>query len=207
MRRSAFTLVEILVTVTIGVLILAATLMIFNFSNRSRNVTATARALQTALLVQERFNEDLSRLIPGSSTIKFHDKNPGRISFWAYDPEFTAGAEIGVRGVVYYRDETTGLVKREWNDRVDAVGVAPLKSLEFWPFMGPTGPLVRVNMVVSREKGEPPGPDTVHTFLGRIPQPRGHPSLKWKPVSGFKTAKEDEPKGVSLPGVEEEKKK
>lgn len=207
MSKRGFTLVEILVTVTIGVAIMSATLMIFNFSNRSRNVTATARALQTALLVQEQFSEDLSRLIPGSSTIKFHEKNPGRISFWAYDPASTAGAEIGVRGVVYYRDEATGLVKREWSDRVDAVGVAPLKSIEFYPFMSPTGPLIRVRMVVSREKGEPPGPDTVHTFLGRIPQPRGHPSLKWKPVSGFKDAKQDEPKGVSLPGVEDEKKK
>lgn len=206
MMRRGFTLVEILVTVTIGVVIMAAALMIFNFGNRSRNVTATARALQTALLVQERFNEDLSRLIPGSSTIRFHDK-PDRVSFWAYDPEFTAGGAIGVRGVVYFRDEVTGLIKREWNDRVDTVGVAPLRSIEFYPFMSPTGPLIRVNMQVGREPGEPPGPDTFHTFLARIPMPRSHPSLKWKPVSGFKTAKEDEPKGVSLPMAEADKKK
>lgn len=198
-RGRAFTLVEMVIVVTIGVAIFAAALMIFNFSNRSRSVTATARALQTALLIQERFQEDMGRLLPGASMpVKFDPARPSRISFYTYDPAAT-GDKLVMRPVVYLHDEATKLLMREWDARREAIGSAPLKKIEFVPFLSPTGPLIRVAMWVDREKGEPPGPPTVHAFLARIPTPRLHPALDAEMGNDFLEAS-DEPTDGTLPG-------
>lgn len=190
--RRGFTLVEMVVVVTIGVAIFAAALMIFNFSNRSRSVTATARALQTALLIQERFCEDMGRLVPAAgSPVGFDKKRPSRLSFWCVDPTHK-GDRVGIRGVKYsLKDDEPGLLMREWDGREEAVGAAPLESIAFAPFVSPTGTLVRVTMRVGREKGEPPGPATAHSFLARIPAPTFHKSLKVKLLSGFLDEKDD----------------
>lgn len=198
--RSAFTLAELLVAVTIGTAILSAALMIFSLSNRSRTVTATARALQTALLIQERFSDDLARLLPAASAPVQHaaDK-PSRISFYSYDPAAGGPGELLVRPVVYSHDPASGMLVREWDNQPQQLGVAPLKSIEFAPFLSPTGPLVRVTMSVGRSPGEPDGPPTVHSFLARIPAPRQHPSLELSISSPFRSP-QDEPADRSLPG-------
>jgi prepilin-type N-terminal cleavage/methylation domain-containing protein len=199
--RRGFTLVEILIAVTVGVAITATALMIFNFSNRSRSVTATARALQTALLIQERFQEDLGRLLPGASVpVKWDKAKPGRISFFAYDPAASGKDKLVMRPVVYLRDETSGLLVREWDARREAVGAAPLEFVKFAPFLSPTGPLIRVVLSVGREKGEPPGPPTRYAFLARIPTPRQHPQLDAEVGADF-IEPGDEPADGTLPGL------
>lgn len=199
MRRNGFTLVEMAVVVTIGTALFASTLMIYNFANRSRGVTASARALQTALLVQERFCEDLARLVPASAVpVAFAKDDPSRLAFWCHDPAGSSGGMLGVRAVKYTLPKVPGLLMREWDGRVEAVGAAPLESIRFLPFVGPTGLLVRVTLVVGREPGEPPGPAATHSFLARIPSPPFHKRLKLKLLSGFLEPK-DAPNDVELP--------
>ena len=99
MKRRAFTLVELTVTTAIAVVIFGAALMVYNFSNRSRGVTATARALQTALFIQEQLTTDLGRLVlAGAAPLSVPGDDPARLSFYAYDPALGKGAAMKVRG-------------------------------------------------------------------------------------------------------------
>ena len=200
MNRRAFTLVEILVAAAIGTTILAAVMAVFSLSNRSRGVTATARSLQTALLFQERFCEDLARLMPAaSSPVQFAPEKPARLSFYAYDPDAGTDGGVTLRPVSYSVDAGTNLLVREWNGARETVGVAPVKTLVFAPFMSPTGPLVRVTLSVGRAPGDPDGPPTAHSFLARIPAPAQDPRLDVAVPQGFRDAA-DEPGDRALPG-------
>lgn len=166
MSRRAFTLVELVVTVSIAVIIFGAALMIYNFSNRSRGVTASARALQTALLIQEELTTDLGRLVQaGASPLNVPADDPARLSFYAYDPALGKGAAMKVRGVVYRLAKPGAMLTRETGGAPAPIGTAPLAALVFSPFQCATGPYLRVTLTVGREPGEPPGPPTVHSFL------------------------------------------
>lgn len=199
--RSGFTLVEILVAATIGTVVFSSALMIYGFANRSRNVSASARALQTALLVQERVEEDLARLVQMSGApVRFFPKDPSRLAFVVYDASAgdAPGLVVPVRGVTYALDAPGGYLVRQVERTRESVGVSPLTTIAFLPFLSPTGPLVRVTMAVGREKGEPPGPDIHHAFLARIPTPRPHPSIRFETRSWF-VEKDDEPGHQTLP--------
>lgn len=199
MKRRAFTLAEILVVVSISVAIFASAWMIFHFSNRSRGVTATANALQTALLLQEHFLDDLGRLLPGASLpVLVRPDQPGRISFYAYDAQASTPDKLVINPVVYSVDAAKR-VHREWKRKRDPIGFAPFESLEFVPFVSPTGPLIRVTMVIGRAEGEPAGPSTTHSFLARIPTAVQHPALSLSAGADFLDPK-DEPGDGSLPG-------
>lgn len=199
MRRAAFTLVEILVTVTVFVVVFAAAVMIWNLSNRSRGVTATARALQTALLIQEQLADDMGRLIrAGPAPVRFSDKED-ILSFYTVDPVASLGQKLVVRGVAYARDSASGYLRRTIGTSSESVGVSPLTSIAFVPFLSPTGPLLRVSLMVGREQGEPPGPDTAHSFLVRIPASRQHPSLKIEAATPFVQAAHKPGAQVLLP--------
>lgn len=198
-QRRGFTLAEILIVVTISVAIFASALMIFNFSNRSRGVTATANALQTALLFQERFQDDLGRLLPGASMpVLVRPDQPGRISFYAYDAQASTPDKLVINPVVYAVDANKR-VQREWKKQRDPIGFAPFESLTFKPFLSPTGPLIRVSMVVGRAEGEPAGPSTAHAFLARIPTAVHHPALRLSAGAEFLDPK-DEPGDGTLAG-------
>lgn len=139
MRRAAFTLVEILVTVTVFVVVFAAAVMIWNLSNRSRGVTATARALQTALLIQEQIADDLGRLIrAGPSPLRFSEDKQDRLSFYTVDPVASLGQKLVIRGVAYARDPVSGYLRRIVGADHQSVGVSPLTPLApiGW-FLGP----------------------------------------------------------------------
>lgn len=192
MKRRGFTLAEILIVVAISVAIFATALMIFNFSNRSRGVTATANALQTALLLQEHFLDDLGRLMPGASMpVLVRPDQPARISFFAFDPQASTPEKLVMNPVVYSLDAAKR-VQREWKGKRDPIGFAPFESLTFKPFLSPTGPLIRVSMVVGRVDGEPPGPPTAHAFLARVPTAVQHPALRLSAGADFLDSK-DEP--------------
>lgn len=167
--RRAVTLVELVLTVTIAVVIFAAALMVYNFSNRSRGVTATARALQTALLIQEHLMGDLGRLVPaGSSPLNVPADDPGRLSFYVFDPAASTGREMKLSGVVYALPKKGALLTRESGGKPETIGTAPLERVEFTPFQCATGPYLRVTLTVGREDGEPAGPATVHSFLAPV---------------------------------------
>lgn len=163
--RRGFTLVEMVVTVTLATVVFGGAFMIYNFSNRSRGVTATARALQTALLIEEQLVTDMGHLVQAASEpLQVKDKQ--RLSFYAYDPKISAGRAMKVRGIVYNLEKKKGaLMTRACGDATEQLGTSPVTEVLFAPFECATGPFLRVTLTVGREDGEPPGPDTVHSFL------------------------------------------
>lgn len=196
--RNGFTLVEMIVTVTVAVVIFSASYMVWGLANRSRGVTASARALQTALLIQEQLADDLGRLIrAGPAPVRWVEGKEDRLSFYTVDPVASVGRKLVVRGVAYARDPASGYLRRTIGAAHESVGVSPLTSVAFVPFESPTGPLLRVSLLVGREKGEPEGPDTAHSFLVRIPVSRQHPSLQIDAATPF-ASDEDKPRRQEL---------
>ena len=202
-RRAGFSLVEIMIACTVGVVILASAMSIYNLSNKQRGVTASARALQTAMIVEETITADIHRLVMvGAGPLKFHPDKKSRLSFYAYDP--TAPKDpIGYRGVVYYlpevpADKTPQYLQREWDATANSVGVSPLTSIAFTPLMSPTGPVVRVVLTVGRDTADPDGPPLTHTFLARIPAPSASDAIEFKALADFKDG-DDKPSGQRLP--------
>lgn len=201
MRRSGFTLAELMVSLSIGVVIFGAALLIWNFSNRSRGVTATARALQTALFIEEQLCADLGRLVQaGESALHCPQGKTPRLSFYALDARAATGLVLPVRGITYALDGAPGLLTRECDRAVESLGSSPLTSVAFNAFQGAAGPLLRVTLTVGREPGEPPGPPTVHSFLARIPVAPPAEGLEIKVLSPF-SRPEDEPPADDLPDL------
>lgn len=203
MRRAGFTLVEILVACALGTAILGSAMLIYNLAGKQRGVTATARALQTAMLIEERFTSDIRRLVRvGAGPLKFEEGKP-RISFYAHDPTGPK-TPVGFRGVVYSlpplpADKTPQYLQREWDARVDSVGVSPLTSISFKPMVMPTGPAVRVTLTVGRDQSDPEGPALVHTFLVRVPSPNSSTDVEYQQLADFAEPDKDRPTGQRLP--------
>lgn len=195
--KKGFTLVEMVVTVTLATVVFGGAFMIYNFSNRSRGVTATARALQTALLIQEQLVTDMGHLVqPAAAPLQVRDKQ--RLSFYAYDPRISAGRAMKVRGVVYNLEKKKGaLMTRACGDAVEQLGTSPLTAAEFTPFECATGPFLRVTLTVGREDGEPEAPDTVHSFLVPV-NLTGGGGLQFPVETKFKD-EADEPENQEFP--------
>lgn len=194
--RRAFTLVELMVAVTIGVAVIGGAAAVWSFSERSRGVTATARALQTALLVQEELCADLARLVQVGGTPVSCPKDKGRISFYVLDDQAATGLKLPVHGVTYAHQKDRPLTRTS-QGAVRPLGTAPLTAASFEAFEGEPGAFVRVTLTVGREAGEPPGPPTVHSFLARLPPtpPAGLDVDIMSPVA----KDEDEPPAGDLP--------
>jgi type II secretory pathway pseudopilin PulG len=185
--RRGFTIIEILVTTGLTTIILSALWAMFSLGDRSRGVTATARALQTATLIQERMTNDLARIISRGAPFTFEPEGEkGRkLGFYVVDPEHAPpSGEVGVRAVLYRLPGDKQLLEREYNGRVEKLGSSPLVDAQFRPFLATNGPMVRVKLIVGRTKDDPAGPDFVHTFLVR-PELRGGDKLPLKPLSDF----------------------
>ena len=97
-------------------------------------------------------------------------------------------------------DRSPGLLKRECDRAVEALGSSPLTAASFDAFQGPAGSLLRVTLTVGREDGEPPGPATVHSFLARIPEGGSTEGFEIKVLSALKEA--DEPPATDLPDLQ-----
>ena len=185
--RGGFTLVELLISVSLAVIVFGAALTIWSLSNRSRGVSSTARALQTALFIEEQIESDLGRLVQLSATpVHVDAKQPSRLSFFAFDAEASRESVIAVHGVVYSLASPGANLQREWQGQVSPVGVSPLLAITFSPFSDGSGDLVRVTVEVGREPGEPAGPPTVHSFLVRLLRTDLDPSLEVKVVTAFR---------------------
>jgi prepilin-type N-terminal cleavage/methylation domain-containing protein len=201
-RRRGFTFIEILVTVTIVVVVFGAALMVYNFSNKSRGVTATARALQTAMLIQEHIVTDLGRLVlAGEAPLAVTGTDQSRLSFYAFDSAASSGGTMKASGVVYRLEPQgkTFRLMREHKGPAASIGTAPLQSLKFHAFQCATGPFLRVEMVVGREDGEPPGPDTVHSFLAPINVSPAAANIDFPVETAFRQPEIDEPTARDLP--------
>lgn len=198
-RRNAFTLAEVLVATALATALMSTAFLILSFSDRSRGVSASALALQTAALLEERITSDLARIVRASSALlRVGAKDPGRLSFFMFDVDGPRGKALPVRGVVYFRDPATGHARRECNGTVETIGLAPLEALRFHPVEAPLGPMVRVTLVVGRRPGEPAGPARVHTFLSRVASPRDPSRLSITRLSEF-LDKEDLPRAPAPP--------
>lgn len=184
MRRAA-TLVEVLIAAALGTVVLTAAWSMFQLGDRSRGVTASARALQTAMLIQEHVTNDLSRMVPLGVPFRYDPKKPHEIGFHVIDPAHTAGLRIGVRAVGYRFEGKDTLLLREYGAEESPVGPSPLTTIAFLPHVGATGPMVRVQLAVGRTPDDPPGPAIPHTFLVRPANPRATPGLTLEPLSGF----------------------
>lgn len=198
---SAFTIVEILVACVLMTLVLSGVWAMFSLGDRSRGVTATARALQTATLIQERLTNDLARMVVHGAPFLFEpETEKGRkLGFFVVDPEHKpANGEVGVRAVLYRLPGDSALMEREYAGKVERVGTSPLVDAQFRPFYATNGPMVRVVLRVGRTKDDPAGPAYLHTFLVR-PDLRAGDKLALKPLSDFVERPEVKEGSQSLP--------
>ena len=207
MKRSfdGFTLVEVIVALALSMLALSAAYAMLHLGDRSRHVTASAEGLRTALLIQERMEADLGALVyVRKGLVHWWKDRPARIAFYAYDAKAATAkpTEVGVRAVRYSWGKPGEMLKREWDAREESVGTSPLASAAFLPFQGPTGPMMRVNLLVGRGPGEPEGPPVYHTFLARLPAPRGARGLDYTIKSAFLEPKDDDSESDELPRPE-----
>ena len=185
-RGPGFTFAEIVVAAAIGVVVTGAALLVLQLGSSSRGATGAIEALAAAMLVEERIESDLRRLVAlGPCPVRFWPDDPSRLSFWAVDPSIPPGKKLSIRAVAYARDRASRFLVREWGEGKEHVGTSSLASIAFFPFLGPTGPAVRVSMAVDRPPGDPPGPPIAHSFLVRLPAPRHEPGVGFDLVSGF----------------------
>lgn len=183
--KAGLTLVEVLIAAALGTIVLAAAWSLFHVGDRSRSATASARALQTAMLIQEHVTNDLSRMVPLGVPFRFDPKKTDQIGFYVIDPAETAAREIGVRAVGYRLPGKDEHLLREYAAEEAPVGPSPLTTIAFLPYQGATGPMVRVRLAVGRTRDDPPGPPVPHTFLVRPANPRATPGLAFRALSGF----------------------
>lgn len=192
---------KILIAMALATAVISGAIMLYSFSNRSMGVTASSRALQTATFVEEIVTADLHRVAPSKGgPLRFYPDKPSRLGFYVYDPASQDGATIGIRAVQYLVNDKQHLV-REFDSRLEPVGVSPITSIEFFPFTCATGTRVRVNMAVGREKDEPAGPPMIHSFVVRLSKPRALPVVDTKLISDFQKT-EDKPTGQRLPRID-----
>ena len=200
MTRRGFTLLEVIVSMALMTIVLAGAWLMFSFSDRSRGVTATARALQTAMLIEETLTNDLARLVKNGGAFRFDPDHTNWITFTVVDPRHqTPDGTIGVRAVRYLLDPASSLLKRKYGDANDSIGTSPLVSIEFLPFRSLTGTLLRVNLTVGRTKDDPEGPPFFHTFLARPALTASAQNLKVESLSDVPDAPEAKNKGVPPP--------
>lgn len=200
--RRGFTIVEILVAAALMTVVFSGAWMLWSLGDRSRGVTATARALQTATLIQERLTNDIARMISRGAPFYFEPENEkGRtLGFYVVDGSHAPPTgEIRVRSVLYRLPGDNALIEREYDARVESIGTSPLVDAQFRPFASASGPMVRVVLKVGRTRDDPAGPPYVHTFLVR-PELRGASDrLPVKPLSDFIVRPEPREGSQNLP--------
>lgn len=198
-NRLGFTIVEIVLATALMALVIGVAFAVFNLSNRSQTVAGAANALQAAMFFQEQFEADLRALAPvKTAPIRYQPNLPvgqtrkPRISWWVYDlandPATADEPKMPVKPVVYSLDippeKKSALPQRAFDNKPASVGSSPFTSLAFDPFLGPTGPLIRVTVWVAKdvESKEPP---IIHTFLARIPSSPSGGAIKFDPRVDF----------------------
>lgn len=200
--KRAFTIVEILIACVLMTLVLTGIWAVWNLGDRSRGVTATARALQTAMLIQELVTNDLARLI--SAGVPFFFDPPSdrgrRLGFYVVDPSHAPpSGELGVHAVTYRLPGDDQQLERISAGRTERLGTSPLKDCEFRPFHSTTGAMVRVVLTVGRTQDDPAGPPYIHTFLVRPELYAAADRLPVKVLSEFDPRPETKEGNESLP--------
>lgn len=184
--RHAWTLVEILIAASLMTVVLSGGFLLFNFGDKSRGVTATARALQSAMMIEENLTNDLARLYANGTPFIHDDARKNMLRFYVIDPAHTpADGTVGLRAVTYVLDPPKSLLRRQYAGASETIGTSPLESVEFLPFRTVTGPMLRVNLVVGRTKDDPDGPPLVHTFLSRPALSSGEQGARLTMLSNF----------------------
>lgn len=205
MKRGGWTLLEVLVSLGLMTVVLSGAWMMFSFSDRSRGVTATARALQTALLIEETLTNDLARLMKNGGPFRWDPDHTNWIGFYVVDPLHTPpDGKVGVRAVRYQLEPAGSLLRRRYGDRNDPIGTSPLTSVEFLPFRSLTGTMLRVNLTVGRTRDDPEGPPLFITFLARPALSAGAGHLTIEALSDIQDTPQATHKGAPLvtpPGV------
>jgi hypothetical protein len=202
-QRRGATLVEVLVGAGLLLIVMTGSFTVLHMGGRARGVTASAESLRTALAVQERIEADLASLVRvDGQTVRWWSDRRARLAFYVFDPEPARGAspdEVGVRAVRYALARPGQMLRRESGGREGPVGSTPLTAIEFLPFTSPTGPLLRVNITIARGPDEPAGPPLTHTFLARIPAPRGARGVSVAIRSDFSDPADAESESDELP--------
>lgn len=186
MTRRGFTLVEMIVTVTIALFVMSAALGVWMLAYRSQGATSAFHALQAALLVEERLQDDLDRLMSvHASPVRYWPKDPARLAFYVVDPSARTGDKLGLRGVEYSHERAGAFLMRSCDGRRAPLGGLPLTSIVFTPFSTPDGSMVRVALEVAPPLDGPAGPPVVHSFLTRLPSLHRRPGVPFEILSGF----------------------
>jgi prepilin-type N-terminal cleavage/methylation domain-containing protein len=204
-RSAGYTLVEVLIAMSLMTLVLSGAWMVFHLGDRSRGVTASARALQTAMLVQEHFTNDLARLIAKGMPFRFDPQATGTIGFYVIDPQHTpATGQVGIRSVKYVHppklpNGAHQLLQRTYAGKTESIGASPLVSAAFLPYTSLTGPMIRVNLIVGRTQDDPDGPPLDHTFVARPSMSSAAMLLDLAKLSDFDPADRPSERGEKLP--------
>lgn len=195
--RHGWTLLEVLVAAGLITIVLAATFLLFNFSDRSRGVTRTARALQTATFIEENLLNDLSRVVTNGDPFVYDADHKDTIGFYVVDTDHDpADGKLAVNAVRYRLKQKGAYLERELAGKSEAMGISPLESIEFLPFDTPSGTMIRVNLVVGHTPDDPDGPALTHTFLARPALAANTDDLPITATSEFKPKPD---KGAPLP--------
>ena len=207
-RRSiGFTLIEVLLAVTLATTVLGAAWALFGLSNRSQGAAAAARAIETAALIEETVTQDLRLVISiGGSGLRAFPRDTSKLNLYAADPvQPWRGNVVSALAVRYYlehaaTEQNPAHLVREVDRKPHGVGASLLTSMAFSPFLGPNGVLVRVSMRIGRDSSEPPGPVHVHTFVARPGHQRPIPAMLFR-VTGqdFANPDDEAPDGAPLP--------
>lgn len=183
--RRGFTLIEVLIALSLMTVVLTGAFLMFHFSDKSRGVTATARSLQTAMIIEETLTYDLARLYSQGMPFFYDEAKKNVLKFYAIDPKHQPpDGKLGLRAITYQLEAPKTYLKRTEATTAN-VGSAPLESAEFLPFRTETGVMLRVNLVVGRTKDDPEGPPLVHTFLVRPVLSSGEQGAQVTPLSEF----------------------
>ena len=195
--RRGWTLIEVLIAAALMTVVLSGAFLLFHFSDTSRGVTRTARALQTAMIIEETLTYDLARLFSQGTPFFYDDKKKGTLKFYAIDPKSTAAdGTLGLQAVTYELEGEDKPLKRTTEGETRAIGAAPLKSVEFLPFRSVTGVMLRVNLVVGKTADDPKGEPLTHTFLARPVLSSGEQGAKFTILKDFDPKPKD---GSPLP--------
>lgn len=183
-RRGGATLAELLVATAVGLMVMAAALVMWTLAGRARTATEHADALAAAAAIEDRITADVRRLVVVEAAPVFQTA-PDRIGFHVWDPLAPAEPRetLPVRAVVYAPAGQPAMLRRTCAGQSEAVGSMPLTSIRFSPMLGPRGGLLRVSVVLA-PAGAVARP-IAHAFLVRLPEGAPPPATSYRILSGF----------------------
>ena len=183
-ERHGATLAELVVSTAVGLMVMAAALMMWGLAGRARTATGMADAVAAAAAIEERITADVRRLVVVEAVPVFQTA-PDRLGFYAWEPLAPSEPRetLPVRAVVYARTGQPGHLRRTCGGQSETIGTGGLSALRFSPMLGPRGGLLRVSFTLAPAEGAQR--PVVHAFVIGMPVGAPLPQAALRVISGF----------------------